>query len=472
MPAGASADPPWPLDRSLGDLIGRGRDRLALHLPAHRRGRGAPGGGRGGLPWRLDLPELPAIGGPLEPDGAVAASQRRLAACVGAEHSWYGVNGASGLLQAALLAAVPPGGRVLLPRNLHRSLLHGCVLGDLRPVLYTPAFDLSTGLWLPPTAAQLADWLPQVLAAGPLQLLVLLSPTYQGRAAPLAELVALAHGCSVPVLVDEAHGGHFALAPDLPTAALAAGADLVVQSLAKSLGSLAQTAVLHRQGPRVEAGAVERALGWLQTSSPSLPLLLAAERSIARAWGPAGGRRLTRQLQQARQLATGLRRRGLPLLSTDDPLRLVLATGPLGWEGPAADAWLLQRGVIAECPEVLTLTFCLGFGPVRGLERPLGRALAALAAAGGAAPPPLAPLPHPPLAEPPLSPGVAWRAPGRTLPLAEAEGELAAEPLCPYPPGIPLLLPGERISGATVAWLLDLQRRWQGQIADTVRVLA
>jgi len=472
MPAAASSEPRWPLARSLAALTGRGRDRLALHLPAHRRGQGAPGGALRGLPWHLDLPELPAIGGPLEADGAVADSQRRLAACVGAEHSWYGVNGASGLLQAALLAAVPPGGRVMLPRNLHRSLLHGCVLGHLRPVLYSPPFDTATGLWLPPTAAQLAAWLPEVLASGPLDLLVLLSPTYQGRAAPLADLVAVAHGASVPVLVDEAHGGHFGLVADLPPAALAAGADLVVQSLAKSLGSLAQTAVLHRQGPHIAVEAVERALGWLQTSSPSLPLLLAAERSIAWAWGAAGRRRLARRLHQARRLATALRDRGLPLLPGDDPLRLVLATAPLGWDGPAADAWLLDRGVIAECPEVLSLTFCLGLGPVRGLERPLGRALASLAAAGGVAPPALAPLPHPPLAEPELPPGVAWRAPSRLLPLAEAEGEVAAEPLCPYPPGIPLLLPGERIHGTTVAWLQDLQRRWHGQIADTVRVLA
>ena len=105
---------------------------LPLHLPAHGRGRGlAPGLARllrrPGGSW--DLPELPAIGGPLEPQGAVAESQHQAAALFGADRCWFGVNGASGLLQAALLALAPPGTSVLLPRTLHRSLLHGWEIG-------------------------------------------------------------------------------------------------------------------------------------------------------------------------------------------------------------------------------------------------------------------------------------------------------------------------------------------------------
>ncbi|MFM7453905.1 MAG: hypothetical protein ACKO1V_08055, partial [Cyanobium sp.] len=110
---------------------------LALHLPAHGRGRGlAPSLARllREPPGRWDLPELPETGRPLEPEWGVAEAQRRCAALFGANHCWFGVNGASGLLQAALLALAPPGSRVLLPRQLHRSLLHGCLLGQLRPV--------------------------------------------------------------------------------------------------------------------------------------------------------------------------------------------------------------------------------------------------------------------------------------------------------------------------------------------------
>ena len=110
---------------------------LPLHLPAHGRGRAlAPALTRllAQPPGSWDLPELPQIGGPLESEGAVAVSQQRCAELLGARHCWFGVNGASGLLQAALLALCPPGSRVLLPRNLHRSLLHGCLLGQLEPL--------------------------------------------------------------------------------------------------------------------------------------------------------------------------------------------------------------------------------------------------------------------------------------------------------------------------------------------------
>ncbi|MEB3321933.1 MAG: lysine decarboxylase, partial [Synechococcaceae cyanobacterium] len=122
--------PPW---RPLAEVLGNRRG-LPLHLPAHGRGRGLAPYLRTLLrqpPASWDLPELPDFGGPLESEGAVAEAQRRCAARLGADRCWFGVNGASGLLQAALLGLAPPGSRVLLPRNLHRSLLHGCVLGQL-----------------------------------------------------------------------------------------------------------------------------------------------------------------------------------------------------------------------------------------------------------------------------------------------------------------------------------------------------
>jgi lysine decarboxylase len=159
---------------------------LALHLPAHGRGRALAPALRRLLrqpPGSWDLPELPGFGGPLEPEGTVAEAQRRAAALLGAERCWFGVNGASGLLQTALLALCPPGSRVLLPRNLHRSLLHGCVLGGLEPLLYDLTSDPVTGLWQPLEAQRLE----QVLAAAaclpgdPVAALVLVDPTYQDR---------------------------------------------------------------------------------------------------------------------------------------------------------------------------------------------------------------------------------------------------------------------------------------------------
>ena len=440
---------------------------LDLHLPAHGRGRGLAPPLRQLLrqpPGSWDLPELPEIGGPLLAEGAVAASQRRAAALLGAEHCWYGVNGASGLLQVALLALAPPGSRVMLPRNLHRSLLHACVLGQLEPVLFALPFDAATGLWQPPSPEHLQQVLQEALASGPLAAVALVSPTYQGLAADLPALTRVVHGAGVPLLVDGAHGNG---------TGMAAGVDIEVLSLQKSAGGLAQSAALLTQGPRVEAAAIERALLWLSTSSPSALLLASCEASMAELCSPAGRRRRRQAEQIAARLRQRCRARGLPLVETGDPLRLVLHTASLGINGLEADAWLLERGVIAELPEPATLTFCLGQVPPVGVSWRLPRVLMALRRELGGTPlPPVQPPPLPLVAAPALPIAQAWRAPSCPLPLAEAAGAIAAEPLCPYPPGIPLLVPGERIDAARAAWLQQQQELWPGQIADTVKVVA
>ena len=153
--------------------------------------------------------------------------------------------------------------------------------------------------------------------------------------------------------------------------------------------------------------------------------------------------------------------------------RLVLHTAAMGINGLEADEWLLQRGVIAELPEPGALTFCLGMAPPPGLLWRLPHQLLRLRRALGG--PPLPPFSAPPLplvAEPELPLAEAWRAPAEVVALAAAAGRIAAEPLCPYPPGIPLLVPGERIDLARATWLRQQQHLWPGQIADTVRVVA
>jgi len=440
---------------------------LPLHLPAHGRGRGLAPGLVALLrraPGRWDLPELPAWGGPLEPEGAVAEAQAAAAAALGADRCWFGVNGASGLLQAALLALAPPGSSVLLPRNLHRSLLHACVLGDLVPLLYDLPFDPRTGLWLPASAEHLARVLAMAMALPvPPRAAVLVDPTYQGLAADLAALVALLHRADLPVLVDQAHGDGVAVA---------AAADLTVLSLQKNAGGLAQSAALLLRGGRVDPADLERTLLWLQTSSPSALLLASSAAALAEARSEAGRRRRRRAEQCGLRLRRRLEAEGMAPLANADPLRLVLPTAPLGFTGLAADAWLMERGVVAELPEPGSLTFCLGLRPSAALESRLPILLLELRRSLGGEPlPPFTPPPLPLLAAPVLPIGRAWRASAELVPLDRCTGRIAAEPVCPYPPGIPLLVPGERIDVARSHWLLEQRRLWADAMPAQLRVL-
>ena len=358
----------------------------------------------------------------------------------------------------------PPGSRVLLPRNLHRSLLHACVLGQLRPLLFNLPFDPATGLWLPPSPTHLAQVLDAAAVAGPVAALVLVSPSYQGQRADLPALVALAQQRGLPVLVDQAHGR---------AEALSAGADLVVLSSQKAAGGLAQSAALLLQGQRVDRQALARALLWLQTSSPSALLLASAEAALTELTSRAGLGRWRRACRVGERLQRHCRAVGLTLVANDDPLRLVLNTAALGINGLDADAWLLERQVIAELPEPGALTFCLGLAPPAGLVWRLPRQLERLRHALGGDPlPPFSAPPLPLVGEPELPLGLAWRASCEVVTLAAAVGRIAAEPLCPYPPGIPLLVPGERIDPARAAWLQEQASLWPGQIADTVKVVA
>ena len=224
----------------------------------------------------------------------------------------------------------------------------------------------------------------------------------------------------------------------------------------------------------MNSAAVQASLLRFQTSSPSALLLASCEATLNWMLTPRWERLLQRRLKQARQLAARLDAAGLPLRRSDDPLRLILVTAEKGISGLDADAWLMQRGLIAELPEPFCLTFCLGLASQRGLAQRMQRLWRRLQASHPSSGP-LDPLLLPPLqtcSTPELLPALAVRAPACELSIHDSAGRIAAEMICPYPPGIPLLIPGERIGSDRLEWLLSLHRRWPEQVPGMVKVLA
>ena len=264
-------------DRSLEEtLLEYARsDLLPMHMPGHKR-RGSPSGEN--LPFALDVTEVEGMDDLHDAHGILAEGMARAAALYGSDRAFYLVGGSTVGILAAIRAAVRPGDAVILARNCHRSVYHAAELCRLRPHYLMPSAELDFGV----CASVSPDALARALEDCPdARLAVITSPTYEGVISDVAALASLCHKRGIPLLVDQAHGAHLGFG-GLPAGAVAVGADLVVQSLHKTLPSLTQTALLHVSGNRIDSAAVERQLSVFETSSPSYPLMASIDRCVRR----------------------------------------------------------------------------------------------------------------------------------------------------------------------------------------------
>jgi lysine decarboxylase len=446
----------------------RGSGRF--HVPGHKGGPGADPGLRFALGQRALAVDIPQDieGIDLGPSPTAYERAEQLAAdAYGAERTWFLTNGSTQGNHALALALAPPGAKVVAQRNSHASLVDGLVLSGGLPAFVAPEYDEELGMahGVAPGALQATlERHPDAAAA------FIVSPTYYGMAADVAGCADVAHAAGVPLVVDQAWGPHFGFHPDLPPGALAQGADAVVTSTHKIVGSLTQTAMLHvgRSG-RIDAARVGRAIRLVRSTSPSSLLLAsldAARRQLA-VHGEAllhetlaASRRVREQLARTSGVAVvGEELVGRPGVAGWDPLRLVLdvrATGRSGYE--VAEALRRSYDVQPELATHATLVFILGMGqPVPDLDRLAGdldetvkhvtrpgtsealvRSIAALEQ------------------ETAVAPRDAFLGRAERVPVAAAVGRVSCESIAGYPPGIPALLPGERVTAEVVEYLREL----------------
>lgn len=423
-------------------------ERYPLHMPGHKR-RQPPAPGLSC--YAFDLTEIDGADDLHDADGILAQAMGRTAALYGSARCWYLVGGSTVGLLAGIRAVAPFGSEVIVARGCHKAVYHALELGRLTAHYVTAPVVEAFGVYgsIPPAAVEAA------LAAHPrARCVILTSPTYEGVQSDVAAMAALCHARGVPLLVDEAHGAHY-----LPFAeplgwrggAVAAGADLVVQSAHKTLPSLTQTAWLHRNGTLVDPAAVDRQLDVFETSSPSYPLLVSLDGCTGwlRENGPAAFAAWRARLD--RFAAAARRWHNTPVLGLGPERRDFFAFDDgkiLLRIGAAGAAQLRAAGFEPEMvcgPNVLAMTSPCDDGDA------LDRLAAWLGERDAAAPPPpragaLLPAPGPArctIAE-------ALDRPAATMPLAEAVGETAAEYVWAYPPGVPLVAPGEQVTDAFV----------------------
>jgi len=280
----------------------------------------------------LDTTEIAGFDDLHAPEGILLEAQARAAALWGSDRAYFLINGSTAGLLAGIYATVSPGDRVLLVRGHHRAIDHAVELLGLRPVYIDPP-QLTGGAFdsVPPEAVEAA------LETHPdMRLVVLTSPTYEGVLSDIGAIAEIAHGRDIPLFVDEAHGAHLGLSQHFPESAISQGADLVVQSLHKTLPSLTQTAILHRIGARVDHARIQHALDIFQTSSPSY-LLMASIDSCVALMADKGAELLAAwrsRLDHFRAEATGLTRLRL-LNGSIDPSKITILTAGVSLSGAA-----------------------------------------------------------------------------------------------------------------------------------------
>lgn len=242
-----------------------------FHMPGHKRNIDLMGDT---LPYALDITEIDGFDDLHHAEDILLSLERRLSKLYGAEKSWLLINGSTAGILASIMGTVCEGDHVLVPRNCHRSVYHGLMMSRAIPVYLYP--DLCADA--PVSGCISPDQVEEALTKDPqIKAVILTSPTYEGIVSDVRGICEAAHSRQIPVIVDEAHGAHLGFHTAFPKSAVMQGADLVVQSLHKTLPAMTQTAVLHGQGDRIDSSRVKRFLDIVQTSSPSYVLMASAD---------------------------------------------------------------------------------------------------------------------------------------------------------------------------------------------------
>ena len=444
-----------------------------FHTPGHKLGVGVHESLRqqiGPAAFSLDLTCVPGLGDLFDKQGPIQDSQKQAAALYGADASYYLVNGTTGGIYAMLLTTVGPGEKIILPRNVHRSVIGGLILSGAIPVFVSPALDSRLQIAMNVPASSYAEAMrlhPDAKAV------LLINPTYYGVVAEIAAITEQAHQRGMVVLVDEAHGPHLHFFDDLPPSALDIGADLVVQSSHKILSAMSQASLLHCRLGRIDQGRLESMLQLVQSSSPNYLLLASLEAAVAQL-AEAGPQLIGRSVALAKQARQQINQIeglycfgedciGRPGVAGVDVTKLVVTVSCLGVGGNAAETWLRQQGKLqAELSDLNNVLFLVTLADdAASLDRlviALTRLAAEIAPDGKQVANVIMPVADI-VALPAMSPRDATFARRRRVPFAASAGQIASETVTSYPPGIPLLFPGERITAEVIDYCQVLQRQ-------------
>lgn len=443
------------------------QSQVSFHVPGHKFGRDlTPVLENHAVTFEtLDFTEIKGTDNLHAPQGAIKDAQENAAKAFGALETQFLVGGTTAGILAGVLGTVSRGKKLIMPRDAHRSVHSAVLLGGLEPVYIMPQLDRVTGISLGVQVEGALEAIKQHPDAGAV---IITYPTYDGIACDLGRIIRAANDAGILVIADEAHAAHFGTSEKLPPTALSLGADLVAQSTHKTLTSLTQSSMLH-YGTQFGLAAKPRVsayLAMIQSTSPSYPLMasldLAAMHFLVH--GPERMNALLRQMEQFWEIAHKLGFGSLydlidlPEACRVDPVRLALTGVSFGLDGYALQEALEKRGIICE---YATQTHALLIPSIASTENDFERLIEALDQISSV---------HT------RENHVVWSTKAFRIPekfmraisgeaalwhdkilisLDKAAGSIAGEFLIPYPPGIPLVVPGEVITEEILGIILE-----------------
>nr|WP_294661703.1 aminotransferase class I/II-fold pyridoxal phosphate-dependent enzyme [uncultured Blautia sp.] len=433
-------------------------DYYPFHMPGHKRN---PDTVNTDLPFDRDITEIEGFDNLHHPEGILKKAQETAANVYGTKECYYSVNGSTAALLAAVSAAVPRKGQILVARNCHKAVYHALYLRNLIPTYVYPQMDPKW--WI--NGGISPDKVERALAENPeIKAVLLTSPTYDGVVSDIEKIAEIVHRYEIPLIVDEAHGAHFHFSNYFPTSAAELGADLVIQSFHKTLPSMTQTAVLHNCSDRVDSRLIRRFMGIYQSSSPSYILMASMDACMEKmsSDGNEMFREFTKILEKARRRLSECKyiRLVSPEIGTAgvfdyDRSKLLFSTRYASMTGSELAQILLEKYHIQV--EMETEHYVLALAAVGDSEEGFERLCQAIEEidqeeaqktkekreteepkAGRTAYTSLSQF---------MSITEAMESESEIRKLEESVGRISAEFGYLYPPGIPLIVPGEQITG-------------------------
>jgi arginine decarboxylase len=435
------------------------RNPIQFHIPGHKKGAGMDPEFRnfiGDNALSIDLINIAPLDDLHQPKGIIKQAQDLAAEAFGADRTFFSVQGTSGAIMAMIMAVCGPEDKIIVPRNVHKSIMSAIVFSGAIPVFIQPEIDKELGIShgiTPEAVARALEQHPDAKAV------LVINPTYFGISGDLKKIVEIAHAHHVPVLVDEAHGVHIHFHDKLPLSAMQAGADMAATSVHKLGGSMTQSSILNVKEGLVSGKHVQSVLSMLTTTSTSY--LLLASLDVARKQLATKGKEL---LDKTIMLSQSIRTRineidhlhcvGDEILGSKatfdyDPTKLIISVKELGLTGYDVETWLREKhNIEVELSDLYNILCIITLGDTEHEAALLINALKELANECEHRQEKFEPvevlLPDIPLLA--ITPRDAFYADTEVIPFEESEGRIIAEFVMVYPPGIPIFIPGEIIT--------------------------